>query len=251
MERQSYQKILNEFATAVSTQAQVTNRIWLGLVTVALLALLPRESTAADQVTLPFNLGKANAHTFSVIVFLLLVVLTIAFSSAYAQQFRAQRLTHSFIKSIPLGNTDHGGAHSREWFDMIRVPTFNRVAPLAQLTQGPFQFYKKAKDCPDWLRFLSTAYYLMLKLPAMFVYFGLPGFALLGAYRKLEIAGSLSWVFLFAGVFAFITLIEVALTDIVSLRDVLPIIWWGGDRNLTTPQATPGPPDLENPFDCC
>ena len=188
-ESETYQKILKEFAAGVSTQAQVTNRFWLGLVTVALVALLPRESAPAGQVTLPFNLGKADAPTFSVMVFLFLVVLTIAFSSAYAQQFRAQALTQSFIASIPAKHTDQGGAHLREWFDMFRVPTFNRVAPLPQLARGSFQFYKNAKECPSWLRFLTTGYYLLLKLTAMAVYFALPGYALFGAYRKISIGG--------------------------------------------------------------
>lgn len=226
-ESEPYQKILKEFANGVSTQAQVTNRFWLGLVTVALVALLPRESTSAAQVTLPFNLGKADAATFSVMVFLFLVVLTIAFSSAYAQQFRAQALTQSFIESIPTKQTDHGGAHLREWFDMFRMPTFNRVAPLAQLARGRFQFYKNARECPGWVRFLTTGYYLVLKLTAMAVYFALPGYALFGAYRKIIIVGWLHWAFVVTGIFAFLTLVEVALADVISLWKVVPIIWRG------------------------
>jgi hypothetical protein len=228
------QKTLKEFADAVSTQAQVTNRIWLGLMTVALVALLPRESTTAGQVKLPFNLGQADAATFSVMIFLFLVVLTIAFSSAYAQQFRAQRLAQLFINAIPKKHTDHGGAHSREWFDMFRIPTFNRGAPLPQLARGHFQFYKNAKECPNWLRFLTTGYYLLLKLTAMAVYFALPGYALFGAYHKLDTVGWLRWAFFVAGILAFLTLVEVALADIISLWRVLPIIWWGEDRHSNT-----------------
>ncbi len=50
-------QVIKEFAKSVSTQAQVANRIWLSLMTVALVALLPREAATAGKVNLPFGLG--------------------------------------------------------------------------------------------------------------------------------------------------------------------------------------------------
>jgi hypothetical protein len=224
-ENNGNRQVIKEFATSVSTQAQVANRIWLSLMTVALVALLPREAATVGKVALPFGFGQVDASTFSVIVFAMLVVLTIAFSSAYAQQFRAQMLAHSFLDSISKTRADFVEADPRELFDMLRLPTFNRVAPLAQLARGPFQFFRDNARCPAWLRTITTIYYVLLKLTAMFVYFGLPAYALFDAYEKALPVGSWLWLLRFAVVLAMITLLQVFLGDLLSLKKVLPKIW--------------------------
>ncbi len=155
----------------------------------------------------------------------MLVVLTIAFSSAYAQQFRAQLLAHSFLDTISKTRAGYIGADPREWFDMLRLPTFNRVAPLAQLARGPFQFFRDNARCPAWLRTITTVYYILLKFTAMLVYFGLPAYALFNAYGKALSVGSWLWLLRFAVVLAMITLLQVFLGDLLSLRRVVPRIW--------------------------
>ena len=76
--------------------------------------------------------------------------------------------------------------HPNEMFDMFRMPSVNRVAPLAQSLRGRYQFYSGEKSCPFWLRAASTAYYVLLKLVSMVVYFGVPAFALIWTFEKIQ-----------------------------------------------------------------
>src|ERR1700680_2883174 len=92
--------IVKELADAVSTQAQVTNRSWLGLITVSLFAVLPRVPTRDGNVPLPFSLGEVSPVWFHGIVFVILIVMAIAFASAHAQQVRAQKLAQSVVDSF-------------------------------------------------------------------------------------------------------------------------------------------------------
>jgi hypothetical protein len=220
-EQDTNRRVLKEFAEAVSTQAQVANRIWLGLMTVALVALLPRESSAPGSLELPFSLGKVDAETFSVIVFGMLVVLTIAFSSAYAQQSRAHGLAQAFLKLISVNANSYGGASPREWFDMLRLPTFNRVAPLPQSLRG------------KWLGIIRVCYYFLLRLIAMSVYFGLPAYALFRARQKTVYVGSLGSLITVGTVLAMLTLIQVCLNDIAHTGRVLRIIWSGDPSQIS------------------
>jgi len=74
------QKLVQELAAAVSTQAQVVNRLWLALMTVALFGVLPRLPAKDGNVSLPFSLGEVDPKWFHSVVFSILVVLTIAFA---------------------------------------------------------------------------------------------------------------------------------------------------------------------------
>jgi hypothetical protein len=224
------QQVIKELASAVTTQAQVANRVWLGLMTVAVIALLPR--TSAGEVALPFGFGKVDATSFHVILFLMLFVLTIAFSSAYAQQFRAQKLAQSFVDSALKSPTSYAGAHPRDRFDMLRLPSFNRVAPLGQLVLGQHQFYTLAGSCPRWRRVTGTVYYLLLKLTSLIVYFGLPGFALFHSCKETWNVASLRWPVTLAAVLAASTLAHVCIIDVLAgLRNVVPQLWTGYMRN--------------------
>src|SRR4051812_35063790 len=193
-------KLIQELAGAVSTQAQVVNRMWLALMTVVLFGVLPRLPGKNGNVTMPFSLGEVDPAWFYSVVFALLVVLIIAFAAAHAQQVRAQKLAQAAVDSIILTQSIPDYVHPREWFDMCRLPSINRVAPLAQSIRGKYQFYTGKQDCPAWLRLISVAYYGLLKAAAMIVYFGLPLWALWWAYLYVSppFVG-LRYAFLFAG----------------------------------------------------
>jgi hypothetical protein len=210
---------VKEFATAVSTQAQVANRIWLGLMTVALIALLPRESASPGKLDLPFSLGKVDGETFSVIVSSMLVVLTIAFSSAYAQQSRAHRSAQSFLDSISGDAKQYGGVYPRGWFDMLRLPTLNRVAPLPQSLGN------------IWPKFVRICYYLLLRLAAMAVFFGLPAYALFREREKTLPVGALWWIITVAAALAGFTLLQVLVSDLIHTITVVGVIWSGDLKN--------------------
>lgn len=225
-----------ELAGAVSTQAQVANRIWLGLTTVAIVALLPRSAAAAGstEVGLPFGLGQVEASSFYLILFFLLAALTIAFSAAHAQQVRAQKLTQLFLDEKASPPTGPADIHLRELFDLLRLPSFNRVAPLAQLIRGRYQFYGSAAGCPAWLRFVSTVFYIMLRLVAMAVYFGLPAWALALAFQRARAGGSWQWAVVVAGTLALAALLELTVAEFIYFGKTVPQIWSGGARSSKT-----------------
>jgi ABC-type multidrug transport system fused ATPase/permease subunit len=222
--------LVKELAAAVSTQAQVANRTWIALVTVAVIAVLPRASSgvASQQVTLPLGLGVVDAAWFDPFAFVLLVILTIAFSAAHAQQVRAQKLAQNVVDSLAAKNATNATLiHPRELFDMFRLPSVNRVAPLAQSLRGRYQFYATGNRCPAWLRVVSTAYYAFLKSAAMLVYFGVPTWALWTVHSRLALTGSLRWVAMLAGFLAGATLLQLLLTDTRYSLKVLQVIWRG------------------------
>ncbi len=206
---------IKELAAAVSTQAQVSNRIWLGLMTVAVISLLPR-APDQGQVPLPFGLPTVPATWFYLVLFVMLIVLTIAFASAHAQQVRAQKLAQRFVDSLPT-DADLAGMHPRELFDMFRLPSLSRVAPLAQAVRGRYQFYSRRASCPTFLRVASIVYYALLKLVSMAVYFGVPACALLRTYEKTQAASVVVSRLMICGggLVAMATLLQVFVTDLL------------------------------------
>ncbi|HXP81175.1 MAG TPA: hypothetical protein VN976_14815 [Verrucomicrobiae bacterium] len=211
---------IKDLAAAVSTQAQVSNRIWLGLVTVAVISLLP-QAPNTSSVPLPFGLSSVPAAWFYLVLFGLLIVLTIAFASADTQQVRARKLAFRFIDSIP-NHAEFAGMHPQELFDMFRLPCFNRVAPLAQSIRGKFEFYSGKASCPTYRVVASAFYYALLKLISMAVYFGVPAFALLRTYEKIQNVSFTSKIMVRgSGVVAAVTLFQVFLSDLLYSIKVL------------------------------
>ena len=212
--------IVKELAAAVSTQAQVANRIWLALMTVVVVAVLPRVSPAdgGRKVPLPLGLGDVDSVWFDVFIFALLVILTIAFASAHAQQTRAVELARRRLDSLARGwdaNTKErpDEIHPRELFDMLRLPSVNRVAPLAQSSRGLYQFYATSDRCPGWLRIASAAYYGLLKLASLIVYLGVPAWALWEVHSRMTLNRTASLIAASGGILALVTLVQMFLTE--------------------------------------
>jgi hypothetical protein len=206
---------IKDLASAVSTQAQVSNRTWLGLLTVAAFALLPQAPNVPQphELTLPFGFPPVDAVTYNVTLFLLLVVLAIAFSAAQAQTVRAQMLAQSFLNSLADRSIKVAGMDPRELFDMLRLPSINRVASLAQSLRGRYQFYRDERNCPGYLRFASTVYYILLRLTSLVVYYGLPAAALWQAHARIQVAGFYLWLLTAVGLLSGITLLEMFVID--------------------------------------
>lgn len=149
-----YRELVRDLAGAVSAQAQVANRSWLALTTVALFALIPQTANTAGKIALPFNLGEVAPIWFHGLVFSMLTVLAIVFASAHTQQVRAQKLTQKVIDSLgdSLGGTVGRLIHPREYFDIWRTPSLIRVAPLAQALRGKYQFFSTSHGLPNGVR---------------------------------------------------------------------------------------------------
>ena len=213
-------KLVKEVAEAFSTQVQVANRSWIALVTVALVAVVPR-----DRPSLPFGLGEVSASSFHTVVFFVLVTLTVSFATAHAQGVRADRLGQSIVDSLAK-TFQPGDIHPRDLFDMWRKPTLNRVAPLAQLFQGEHQFHSSVGKCSPKRRFFSTTYYAFLKAGSWLVYFGLPLWALGRSFLNVLAAGGVPRSIVYsAGLFAAVPLVHIALADARQTLVIFGKIW--------------------------
>jgi hypothetical protein len=216
--------LVKELAEAVSTQAQVTNRTWLALITVALFALVPRASTTGGNISLPFNLGDVSPIWFHGLVLSLLAILSVAFASAHSQQVRAQKLAHSFIDSLVASDTVSGLIHPRDYFDMMRKPSLNRIASLAQSLRGKYQFFSSNQRLPRWLQLLTVIYYGLLKVMSFVVYFLLPLWALWQAYRSFPASGPLRVAAMVGVSIAGIALAQVLLLDLAYASNILKLL---------------------------
>ncbi|OGU57883.1 MAG: hypothetical protein A2V66_17580 [Ignavibacteria bacterium RBG_13_36_8] len=205
---------VKQLAEAVSTQTKVANKTWLTTMIVALLILFPpiNKDNPQDNVTLLFNIATVNATIFYPVVFAVLSVLIVAFSSAHAQAVRAQKLAHKSLNKI---NTSAlFGIHPKDYFDMAQSASVNRVAPLAQLVRGKFQFRDNSNSCPKWLILLTSIYYLFLKIIAAVVFLLLPAFAYWKAYQAaIDTQNVPNWSIIFLAIIGFSSLIVVAISD--------------------------------------
>jgi hypothetical protein len=77
--------------------------------TVSVIAVLPRSSSSGADFQVPLGLGTVDPAWFNVVMLALLTVLAIAFSAAYAQQFRAKRLAQMQLNKLPT--VDEGNVH--------------------------------------------------------------------------------------------------------------------------------------------
>jgi len=228
-EDREHRVLVRELADGVSTQAHVANSAWIALMTVALLAVLPRAPADHGDVSLPFSLGQVDQNWFQTVVFCILLVLSIAFASAHAQQVRALKLAHSTIDSLGKGLPTNGQIYLREGFDMWSKPSLIRVAPLAQSLKGKYQFFPESQNCPTWLRLASVVYYVLLKLASLIVYFGLPSWALWKAHASVSVSGGLWGALALGGFLAGLALFQVLLIDVAYSPKVLKHLWHGPD----------------------
>ncbi|MGB7601306.1 MAG: hypothetical protein WBM24_13425 [Candidatus Sulfotelmatobacter sp.] len=221
--------LVSELAEAVSTQAKVANRAWLALITAAVFAVLPRtEDPKSGNLSLPWNIGEVDPRWFHAIAFFILVVLAITFASAHAQQIRAQVLTQGVISSLAKVQHPDEVVHPRELYDMLRTPSLNRVAPLAQLLRGKYQFYASSGRCPQWLRVLSVLYYGIVKLVSLVVFYLLPIWALGWAYMLVALPGIWRMAVIASARVAGVTLLQVLYTDVRYTVPVLHHLWGEG-----------------------
>jgi hypothetical protein len=181
----SNDSIVKNLAEACSTAAKIENRTWLGTIAVSVVLLLPPTlgATTSPSVELPL-LGSVPTSVLSPLAFLTLAILIIALSSAHAQHIRADSRSHSIIRSM-YGEV-MTGLTPRDYFDILRVPSFTRVAPLAQWIRGRWQWESESTPCPLWRRAAGTLLYIVLKLVVLVVLFLSPGIAIWVGYGRVR-----------------------------------------------------------------
>jgi hypothetical protein len=216
---------VKELAAGVSVQTQVANRVWLALMTVALVAVLPRGTSKNPDLPLPFGLGTVDSTLFYPVAFFILVALAVAFAAAHAQLIRAGVRAQQMIDLLSKGSLEESRVDPRGMFDMGRIPSLNRVAPLAQLAIDQFSAITGQQW---WVRGLGVLYYLLLKFLSLLVYYGLPLLAVKQAYANAsqpklnDIVSSLAEVAVCA---ALLALVHVFVSDIWYSWRVVRRLW--------------------------
>jgi hypothetical protein len=201
--------LVKDLADGVSTQAEVANRTWLALVSVAIVALIPHST----GLPLPFSLGEVPQAWFHGVVFSFLVVLAIAFASAHSQQVRAQKLAQLVIGSLKPTLGPVCAIHPRDYFDMQRKPSLIHIASLAQSLRGKYQFYTTATGLPIWRKKITVLLYGLWKLIGFVIYFVFPAIALWQAHRDFSASGLLQVCNVFFTWVAILALGQVLLLD--------------------------------------
>jgi hypothetical protein len=220
LERDQHQRsLVKDLAEGVSNQAEVANRLWLALITVAGFALIPRIS-AQGTIPLPFGFGDVSPFWFNIVVFPILVVIAIAFSAAHVQQIRAQKRAQDVISALEISSADT--LHPRDYFDFLRKPSLTHVASLAQVIRSRQQFFTPHRHLALWRRLLSTAWYGVLKLVSVLIYSLLPILALVYAWLRVPgTSGLVRWLAAGGSIVALVALVEVLLLDAKYAYDTM------------------------------
>jgi hypothetical protein len=217
--------LIKDLAGAVSRQSRVTNNTWIALTTVALFAIVPHTPSGEGNLTLPFNLGEVAQTWFYGLVFSILVVLAIAFAAAHTQQVRTQKLAQRNIDSMLERGASTDLLHPREYFDMWRMPSLIRVAPLPQALRGRYQFYADSAGLPTWLRLATVTYYGLLKLVSWVVYFLFPMWALWHARANVSFSVAARWYAVIGTCVAGFALLEVLWFDVEYSLAIFRHLW--------------------------
>ena len=203
-----YLKRAKTLADAVSTQAQVANKAWFAMMTVALFAILPRDVGSTNTIKLPFGLDSVPVSSFYVVVYPLMVILVVAFSSAHAQQITAQNDAQDILNN--LAEEHKGQIRARTWFDMWRKPSLNRVGPLPMSLNQLFPRWRNH----TFRKIVVRIYYAVLKIVALAIYFLFPLYALWHVYRSRLGLGATLNLYLVGALLATLTLVQILLLEI-------------------------------------
>jgi hypothetical protein len=224
-----------------STQTKVATRFWTILALVSLLAVMPNhitnERTGETKVKMPFSIGEVERSDFYPFATLFISILIIGFGSANFQAVRSRRLIQRAIEALNGDLAFPGNIHLQDIFDAIASPSINRIAPLAQILQGKFQFYPESKNCPKTRTLLSTIYYFLLKAVTILVMYIFPAYALINSFVLGELFdwNARPWkihiiFFWFISLMALLILFQLFISDIFFIKRALKRIAgrWAG-----------------------
>ena len=223
--------LIDTISGATSIQAKITNKLWLSVMVVTIMILLSTISgeNNSTMAKLPLNLGEVSVDVFYPIVFMILSVLMIGLAATHAQQIRADKIAHYIIENLSshsetdLSKVNSTGniLHLKDLFDILRYPSFTRVAPLPALLTNFYHTQqiigKKSSnsifECIQ--RLARSIIYIILKFVALVVLFILPIFTLVLSFNRVKeyVEGWLFYVLLIFGIVAFLTLLAIAIVD--------------------------------------
>lgn len=186
-------KLVKDHAEAFSAQSKLSNRLWITLIALIFVVVLPVESSSCPKSAhnLPFGIGCVDPTLFDPISFFMLAVLTIAFCQAHAEAIRAYRRAQNDIDKMGERTSDLV-KNQRQFFDTLSIPSLSRVGSLPVLILAVF--YPS-----NTLTILASIYYLVLKGIAVLVHLGIPLFAFVFVWNRLQGSGEVPCWVLWAG----------------------------------------------------
>jgi hypothetical protein len=114
--------------------------------------------------------------------------------------------------------------HPRDLYDVLRTPSVNRVAPIAQLFRNLDDSYSFPPSTGIPRRLGAAIYYVLLKLASWLVFFGFPIIALWNSFSKIGPTGPLFWLLVWLGVIATVPMLHVWLVDAYGAVSVIKVI---------------------------
>jgi hypothetical protein len=164
-----------------STYNKASIRYWTALAVISIIIIIPTE-TANGSITLPFEIGSFKKADFYPLGLIFLSLLVICFGAAFSQTFRTANLLYKSVNDLKNKYVVSEKIHLQDIIDGMIYPSLTRVAPLAQLLQGEFQFFPEVEKISKFRKRLSLSYYVLLKGIAVSVMYFLPAFALYEAF---------------------------------------------------------------------
>ena len=209
--------IVRDLADGCSTQARVANRTWLGVIAVSVVLLLGTSAAAlpgCPQVAHVPLLGEIPTAQLVPIAFAMLSILVIALAAAHAEHVRADALAHEAISKL---EADNNGPDPRSLLDILRVPGFTRVAPIALWVRGGWKQKSKRRWVRTSRRITGGLLYLLLKALVVVVLFAIPGIALWESYQRVRASSLSHLTTLVLGALMWIALLSLVLIGLADL----------------------------------
>ena len=168
--------LIKELRDGYSNQTKASNKYWSLLILVSIISILNHDNKK-DLIELPFGLGEVKQIDFHLTILLMICTISIAFASAWIQQLRTRKLIQKVTDNLSDEKKFIHKIHIHDFFDSTSSQTFNRVAPIAQILQGKYQFYDDKKSNNKG-RLLGVVVYVFLKIVALIIVFLIPILAL-------------------------------------------------------------------------
>ncbi len=215
---------LKQLAEGFSSHNKSASIYWLAIGVVSTLVIMP--TTPNGQVDLPFVQANVAITDFYPFAFILLSLLIIVYGSIKSHSIRVRKLIQRYIvlynERQETNNPYRERLYLQDLFDSITSPGIAKVAPLAQIIQGKYQFYPEAHKRPLILSILGGIYFCVLRIIGILIIEIFPGYALFLSARYINLLSNSAnnWkipkiFFLIVGFTAAIIMFQLLILDII------------------------------------
>ncbi|MGA2614198.1 MAG: hypothetical protein ABSG38_12215 [Spirochaetia bacterium] len=221
MEPSAMSDVLKRLFDGFSTQNRTAAATWIALAIVSAVAIITPLSD--DSIILPLISAKVQVPDLFPAASIVISLLIVAYGSSNSQATRTRKLIQKHIDESKEKVDQLTSIYLQDVFDAVATPSINRVAPIAQILQGKYQFFPDADDRPQWMRIVTAVYFILLRSLGILAIEGIPLFALVDCFLKGKLleARDNFWgipepFFWFAGAMGSLVIIELIYFDIKS-----------------------------------